>query len=146
LYSEKRKKEIGAIWVAFEARKVSMRNGRARDRESSMFEFKGLRDIDVSSRSASTTWGFPQHLIALFPSLFSYAIPPNTPRASDTVATSGFPQLLLCFTSVWWTAEFGACELVIVPNQLAKQCPLYRLFLVLSKGLNFFVFYSLLVT
>jgi hypothetical protein len=48
---------------------------------------------------------------------------PKYPQASDTVATSGFTQLPLCFTRVWWTAEFGDCELAIVPNQLAKQCP-----------------------
>ncbi len=72
--------------------------------------------------------------------------PLNTPQASDMVATSGFTRLPLCFTRVQWTAEFHNCELAIVPNQLAKRCLPYRLFLVLSKGLNFFIFYSLLVT
>jgi hypothetical protein len=63
-------------------------------------------------------------------SIFARRSPPNTPWARDTVATSGFTRLPLCFTHVWWAVEFGACELAIVPNQLAKRCPPYRLFLV----------------
>ncbi len=88
-----------------------------------MFEFKGMRDIDVRSRSASTSWGTPQRLIALFLSLSSYAGHPRIPPGGDTVATSGFPRLLLCFTRDRWTAEFGVHQLVTVPILLAKQCP-----------------------
>ncbi len=55
--------------------------------------------------------------------VYSYAghVPPNTPRASDTVATSGFLRLPLCFTRDRWTAEFGAHGLVTVPSLFAKQ-------------------------
>jgi hypothetical protein len=56
--------------------------------------------------------------------------PPNTPQASDTVATSGFTRLPLCFKHIWWTAESGGRELAIALNQLAKRCSQYRLFLV----------------
>ncbi len=56
-----------------------------------MFEFKGMRDIDIRSRSASTSWGIPQLSIALVLSLSSYAGHPRIPPGGDTVATSGFP-------------------------------------------------------
>ncbi len=39
---------------------------------------------------------------------------PKYPSGRDTVATSGFPRLSLCFTRVWWTAEFGIRRLVAV--------------------------------
>jgi hypothetical protein len=86
-----------------------------------MFEFKGMRDINVCSRLASTSWGIPHRSIALLLSLSSYAgHPPNTPRASDTVATSGFPRLPLCFTRDRWTEEFGVRGLLVtVPSLLA---------------------------
>jgi hypothetical protein len=44
-----------------------------------MFEFKGMRDIDVRLRLASTSWGIPQRLIALILSLSSYAGHPRIP-------------------------------------------------------------------
>ncbi len=88
---------------------------------------------------------FPGVRLLWFCPILACRSPPNTPRASDTVATSGFTRLPLYFTRVPWTVKFGARELAIVPNQLAKRCSPYRLFVVLSKGLNFFVFYSLLV-
>jgi hypothetical protein len=88
-----------------------------------MFEFKGMRDIGVRSRSASTSWGIPHHLIALVLSLSSYAGHPRLPPGGDTVATSGFPSLLPCFTRDRWTAEFGVRGLVTVPSLLAKRRP-----------------------
>jgi hypothetical protein len=84
-----------------------------------MFEFKGMRDIDV--RTASTSWGIPQRSIALVLSLSSYVGHPQIPPGGDTVATSGFPRLPLCFTRDRWTAEFGVHRLVTVPSLLAKQ-------------------------
>jgi hypothetical protein len=78
-------------------------------------------------------------------SVFVRRSPPNTPRASVRVATSGFTRLPLCFTRVWWTAEFGARELPLSQISSPKRCSLYMLFLVLSKGLNFFVSYSPLI-
>ena len=73
-------------------------------------------------------------------------VTPNTPWASDMVATSGFTQLPLCFTRIRWTAEFGGREhIAIVPNQLGKRCSLYRLFLALSIRGETSVFYLLLV-
>jgi hypothetical protein len=69
--------------------------------------------------SASTSWGIPQRSIALVLSL--YAVHPQIPPGGDTVATSGFPPLLLCFTRHWWTAEFGGRGLVTVPSLLAKR-------------------------
>jgi hypothetical protein len=86
-----------------------------------MFEFKGMRDINVRSRSASTSWGIPQRLIALVLSLSSYAGHPRIPPGGDTVATSGFPRLLLCFMRDWWTADFGVQGIVTVLSLLAKQ-------------------------
>jgi hypothetical protein len=87
-----------------------------------MFEFKGMRDIGARSRSALTSWGIPHRSIALVLSLSSYAGHPRIPPGGDTVATSGFPPLLLCFTRDWWAAEFGVHGLVTVPSLLAKQC------------------------
>jgi hypothetical protein len=84
-----------------------------------MFEFKGMRDIDV--RSASTSWGISQRSIALVLSLSPYAAHPRIPPGGDTVATSGFPRLPLCFTRDRWTAEFGVRGLVTVLNLLAKR-------------------------
>ncbi len=84
-----------------------------------MFKFKGMRDSMLDS--ASTSWGIPQHLIALILSLSSYAGHPQIPLGGDTVATIGFPRLPLCFTRDWWTAEFGVLKLVTVPSLLAKQ-------------------------
>jgi hypothetical protein len=71
--------------------------------------------------SASTSWGIPQGSIALVLSLSSYAGHPRIPSGGDTVATSGFPPLLLCFTRDRWTAEFGVPGLVTVPSLLAKR-------------------------
>jgi hypothetical protein len=71
--------------------------------------------------SASTSWGIPQCSIALVLSLSSYAVHPRIPLGSDTVATSGFPLLPLCFTCDRWTAEFGVRGLVTVPSLLAKR-------------------------
>ncbi len=84
-----------------------------------MFEFKGMPDSMLDT--ASTSWGIPQRSIALVLSLSSYADHPRIPPGGDTVATSGFPPLFLCFTRVRWTAEFGVCGLVIVPSLLAKR-------------------------
>ncbi len=104
-----------------------------------MFEFKGMRDIDVRSRSTSTSWGIPQRSIALVLSLCLYAVHPRIPPGGDKVATSGFPPFLLCFTHDWWTAEFGVLELVTVPSLLAKRsCP--RIGSSSLKGLKFLRF------
>jgi hypothetical protein len=86
-----------------------------------------MRDVNVRSHTASMSWESRERLIALVLPLLIPACrsPPNAPLASDTVATSGFPQLPLCFTCIWWTAEFGNRELAIVWNQLTKQRPLY---------------------
>jgi hypothetical protein len=83
-----------------------------------MFEFKGMRDSMLDS--ASTSWGIPQRSMALVLFLSSYAGHPRIPLGGDTVATSGFPRLPLCFTHVRWTAEFGVRGLVTVPSLLAK--------------------------
>jgi hypothetical protein len=69
-------------------------------------------------------------------SVFVRRSPPNTPRASDTVATSGFPRLPLCFTRVQWTAEFLALVNCHCPKSAREAMSTYRLFLVLSKGLK----------
>ncbi len=84
-----------------------------------MFEFKGMRDSMLGS--ASMSWGIPQRSMALVLSLSLYAGPPRIPPGGDTVATSGFPPLLLCFTRDRWTAEFGARRLVTVLSLLAKR-------------------------
>ncbi len=78
-----------------------------------------MRDLMLGS--ASTSWGIPQRSIALVLSLSSYAGHPRIPPGGDRVATSGFPRLLLCFTRVWWTAEYGVRGLVTVPSLLAKR-------------------------
>jgi hypothetical protein len=70
---------------------------------------------------ALTSWGIPQHLIALVLSLSSYAGHPRITPGGDTVATSGFPLLPLRFTRDRWTAEFGVRGLVTVPSLLAKR-------------------------
>jgi hypothetical protein len=44
-----------------------------------MFEFKGMHDIDVRLRLVSTSWGIPQHSIAVVLSLSSYAGHPEYP-------------------------------------------------------------------
>ncbi len=80
-----------------------------------------MRDIDVHLRNVLGK--SPAFDCSCSVSILAHCSPPNTPWASDMVATSGFTRLPLCFTRVWWTAEFGDCELAIVPNQLAKQCP-----------------------
>jgi hypothetical protein len=64
---------------------------------------------------------FPSVSIALVLSLSSYAVYPRIPPGGDTVATSGFPLLPLCFTHVRWTAEFGVRGLVTVSSSLAKR-------------------------
>jgi hypothetical protein len=64
-----------------------------------MFEFKGMRDIDVCSLGLNVL-GIPQRSMALVLSLSSYAGHPRIPPGGDTVATSGFPRLPLCFTRV----------------------------------------------
>ncbi len=103
-----------------------------------------MRDVDVCSRSALTSWGIPRGSIALVLSLSLYVSHPQiTPRASDTVATSGLTRLPLSFTLVRWTAEFLRSWTAICPESAREAMSMYRLFLVLSKGLNFFVFYSL---
>jgi hypothetical protein len=84
-----------------------------------MFKFKGMHDSMLGS--ASTSWGIPQRSMALVLSLSSYAVHPQIPPGSDTVATSGFLLLPLCFTHVRWTAEFGVRGLVTVPSLLAKR-------------------------
>jgi hypothetical protein len=78
LYSEK---ERNACDTGFNLKheKVSKRNFRARGIESCMFEFKGMRDIDVRSLSASTSWGIPQRSIAFVLSLSLYAGHPEYP-------------------------------------------------------------------
>ncbi len=55
--------------------------------------------------SASTSWGIPHRSIALVLSLSLYAVHPRVPPGCDTVATSGFPLLPLCFRPVRWTAQ-----------------------------------------
>jgi hypothetical protein len=82
-----------------------------------------MRDIGVRWRSALTSRGIPHRSIALVLSLSLYAGHPRIPPGGDTVATSGFPPLLLCFTRDWWTAELCILELVTVPSLLAKRCP-----------------------
>ncbi len=49
-----------------------------------MIEFKCMRDINVRSRSASTSWGIPQRLIALVLSLSLYAGHPQIPLTPVT--------------------------------------------------------------
>jgi hypothetical protein len=71
--------------------------------------------------SESTSWGIPQRSIALVLSLSLYAGHPRIPPGGDTVATSGFPRLPLCFMRDRWTAEFGVRGLVTVSSLLAKQ-------------------------
>jgi hypothetical protein len=71
--------------------------------------------------SVSTSWGIPQRSIALVLSLSSYAVQPRIPPGGDTVATSGFPPLLLCFTRDRWTEEFSVRGPVTVPSLLTKQ-------------------------
>jgi hypothetical protein len=78
-----------------------------------------MRDSMLDSGSMS--WGIPQRSIALVLSLSSYAGHPQIPPGGDTVATSGFPRLPLCFTRDRWTAEFGVCGLVTVLSLLAKR-------------------------
>jgi hypothetical protein len=84
-----------------------------------MFKFKGMRDSMLGL--ASTSWGIPQRSMALVLSLSLYAGHPRIPPGGDTVATSGFPPLLLCFTRDRWTAEFGVRRLVTAPSLLAKR-------------------------
>ncbi len=78
-----------------------------------------MRDLMLGS--VSTSWGIPQRSIALVLSLSSYASHPRIPPDGDTVATSGFPPLLLCFVRDRWTAEFGVRGLVTVLSLLAKR-------------------------
>jgi hypothetical protein len=48
-----------AISVELWSTEVSKRNCWSRDRESCMYEFKCMRDINVRLCTASTSWGFP---------------------------------------------------------------------------------------
>jgi hypothetical protein len=123
-------------WVEFEAQKVSKRNCWVRDRESCMFELSPCVTSIYTCAQRQRLGETPGFDCSRYVSVLAHRSPPNTPWASDTVATFGFTRLPLCFTRVRWTAEFGARELAIVSNQLAKRCSPYRLFLVCSKGLK----------
>jgi hypothetical protein len=144
MYSEKRKKEMcaipGLIWITM----VSKRKCWARDRES-LCSSSRVCVISMLA-SALTSWGIPHRLIALDLYLSLYAGHPRIPLGSDTVATSGFPPLPLCFTRDQWTAEFGFHELVTVPSLLAKRWRL-RIGSSSLKGLknSSFFFYFLVV-
>jgi hypothetical protein len=108
---------LGFIWKQC----VSKRKCWARDRES-LCSSSRVYVISMLG-SASTSWGIPHRLIALvlwLLSLSSYAGHPQIPPGGDTVATSGFLPLPLCFTRDQWTAEFGVHELVTAPSLLAK--------------------------
>jgi hypothetical protein len=74
-----------------------------RDRESCTFEFKGVPDIEV--QSASTSSEFLSVLSFSFCLCLRPPFTPGYPSGSDTVATSGFSRLPLCFTCVRWTAR-----------------------------------------
>jgi hypothetical protein len=84
-----------------------------------VFEFKGMHDIDARAPHQRLGEFHTVRLLSLCLCL-RRPVTPNTPRASYTVATFGFPRLYLCLTRDRWTAEFGVRGLVTVPSLLAK--------------------------
>jgi hypothetical protein len=77
---------------------------------------------DIYARAWRQSWGnSPPFDCSRSVSVFVRGSPLNTPRTNDTVATSGFPRLPLCFTRDWWTAKIGVRGLVTVPSLLAKR-------------------------
>jgi hypothetical protein len=85
-----------------------------------MFEFKGMRDIDVRSLGVDVLGNSPAFNASRSVSVFVRWSPPSTP-GGDTVATSGFPLPPLWFTCVLWTAEFGVRGVVTVPSLLVMR-------------------------
>ncbi len=120
--ARKERKKCVCMGLNIEAQKVSKRNCWVRDRElygqvqvHAWYQCTLAHDVNVLGNP-------PGFDCSRSVSILARRSPPNTPRASETVATSCFTRHFLCFTHIWWTAEFGARELAIVPNQLAKWC------------------------
>ncbi len=66
-----------------------------------MYKFKRMSDIDVSSRTASTSWGIPPRLIALVLSLFLHAVHPQIPLGQVIGSHLWLPATPSLFHAHW---------------------------------------------
>ncbi len=124
---------MGLIWST---KRVSKRKRWARDRESCILSSRvcviSMLAFGVNVLGNSPAFDCPRSV-----SVFICRSPPEYPSGGDTVATSGFPRLPLCFPRDRWTAEFWRSWTGHCPEFVREaMTSTYRLFYFFELGVK----------